>query len=586
MHGTVHLFDRLPQVARPAAPARRRGRARAPGAAGRGDPQLAQPPPGRRAARMERPRQPAGRDSRRSAASCRTILARFAERRVDYIVVAGGDGTVRDVLTCGAGYFGESWPPLIVVPNGKTNALAVDLGLPAGWSLAEALEAHRGGRHRAAPAARSSPSATTPTRGCRASCSAPAPTPRRSSSASSAHDKGAFNNLAVGVTASGALLQALFGSAGNVWRRGTPMRLFDERGPRAAAQRLRPARRALPDLRLDARAVSGRDAAVRRRRRRPARGGDRQRAPRPAAAPAADLPRHGQRAHAPVRLSRDRGRRRCSSTSATASSSTARLSRPAATSSRSAPSCASSSRERRPRRAARRGAGPPDRPRRRRVRRRARRGGRRARRCCSTAPTCAPARSTACSTSTSCCPASASAASGRACRIASGATTAARAARQGRDDDAGHVRRRGARARRATPRSGRASSSRARSPGRATTRRRSDVREALAAAAVTAARLAVARRAREGAARRNIGGRCSARLIAPSSASSRPGREDAILSANRAHFDGLLPLALVEARHAVRAGRPDDRAAGSTPPSARRSCAGGARGGGSASSST
>ena len=60
---------------------------------------------------------------------------------IDYLVVDGGDGTVRDVLTCGAGIFGESWPTLIVLPNGKTNALAADLGLPTNWSLSDAMEA-------------------------------------------------------------------------------------------------------------------------------------------------------------------------------------------------------------------------------------------------------------------------------------------------------------------------------------------------------------------------------------------------------------------------------------------------------------
>ena len=214
------------------------------------------------------------------------ILARFAERRVDYIVVDGGDGTVRDVLTCGAGIFGESWPPLIVLPNGKTNALAVDLGLPAGWSLADALEAHRRPAASSSAARSSSPSATTPTRGCRASCSAPAPSPRRSASASRRTDAGAFNNaVAVFVTAIWGLLQALFGGDAQRLAPRHADAAVRRRGPRAAAQRHRPRRRALPDLRLDARPASRRasirsatlKAALRAR-------GDRQLALRPRAA--------------------------------------------------------------------------------------------------------------------------------------------------------------------------------------------------------------------------------------------------------------------------------------------------------------
>src|SRR5690606_18320992 len=42
--------------------------------------------------------------------------------------------------------------------------------------------------------------------------------------------RGAFNAVAVGVTAVWSLFQALFGKADNVWRRGTPMRLYDGRG--------------------------------------------------------------------------------------------------------------------------------------------------------------------------------------------------------------------------------------------------------------------------------------------------------------------------------------------------------------------
>ena len=45
-----------------------------------------------------------------------------------------------------------------------------------------------------------------------------------------AHDKGAFNNLAVAVTAFWAFLQTAFGNAGNPWRRGSPMRIHDAQG--------------------------------------------------------------------------------------------------------------------------------------------------------------------------------------------------------------------------------------------------------------------------------------------------------------------------------------------------------------------
>ena len=228
MQGTVHLFDRLPEVARP------------PVSAGTATPPVRQIPligvirnprshrntgappewTGRATVLLETPTQ---------RSELQSILERFAERRVDYIVVDGGDGTVRDVLTCGAGVFGETWPSLIVLPNGKTNALAVDLGLPAGWSLADALEATQSGgveqRRPLVIAQRDNADARVQgfVFGAGAFTAAV-------SLGQQAHKRGAYNAIGVFVTAIWGLFQALFGSERNPWRRGTPMRLFDGEG--------------------------------------------------------------------------------------------------------------------------------------------------------------------------------------------------------------------------------------------------------------------------------------------------------------------------------------------------------------------
>lgn len=224
MHGAIHLFDRLPQVDTPQpvvgagslAPARTEplvGLIRNPHSHGNaGTPvNLSDLPPVILAAPSRRNELP-------------DILADFARQRVDYIAIDGGDGTVRDVLTCGASAFGESWPALIIMPSGKTNALAHDLGIAPNWSLAQALESARLDRtvtrRPLVVAQRDNESAQV--RGFVMGAGAFS---TAISLGQNAHDFGAFNAAVVGITTVWSLLQALFGGPGNVWRRGTRMRL-------------------------------------------------------------------------------------------------------------------------------------------------------------------------------------------------------------------------------------------------------------------------------------------------------------------------------------------------------------------------
>ena len=150
----------------------------------------------------------------------------FARRGIDYLVVDGGDGTVRDVLSCGADIFGEDWPALIVLPKGKTNALTVDLGLPNHWSLAEALAAaHRGDTVtrrplRISPVGAAGPCVQGFILGTGAFSIA-------TEAGQEAHRRGAFNSFAVGLTVLWGVAQTLFGRQGNPWRQCTPTRIID-----------------------------------------------------------------------------------------------------------------------------------------------------------------------------------------------------------------------------------------------------------------------------------------------------------------------------------------------------------------------
>ena len=233
MQGTVHLFEQLPLAAPPPPPVAR-------ALAGRLSPST------RRVPLVGVIRNP---HSRRGGASqpawtgratllvetpvkrraIRAILARFAEQRIDYLVVDGGDGTVRDVLTCGADYFGDCWPPLIVMPSGKTNALAHDLGLPSTWTMDEALRAAGEGRivQRRPLIVSQADNADARVIGFVLGAGLYSDAVGL---AQESHRRGVFNAAAVAVTTAWTLLRALLGRADDRWRRATPMVVRDDTG--------------------------------------------------------------------------------------------------------------------------------------------------------------------------------------------------------------------------------------------------------------------------------------------------------------------------------------------------------------------
>ncbi len=155
-------------------------------------------------------------------------LAEFARRGIDYLVVDGGDGTVRDVLSCGADIFGDDWPTFVVLPKGKTNALAVDLGLPNHWSLTQAMAAAHRGETLARRPMRLTP-ADGKGRGVLGFVLGTGIFALATEAGQEAHRRGAFNSFAVGLSILAAIVGALFGRAGNIWRACTPTRIVDRR---------------------------------------------------------------------------------------------------------------------------------------------------------------------------------------------------------------------------------------------------------------------------------------------------------------------------------------------------------------------
>lgn len=151
-------------------------------------------------------------------------LADFAAKGIDLLVINGGDGTVRDVLTCGQAIFGDDWPAIAVLPKGKTNALTVDLGVPDDWTLQDAIDAlDHGSRVHRRPMTVSR--ADEPGSSVAGFILGAGAFTKATQAGQSAHKLGAFDSMVVAVTGLWALLQSLFATRSNPWRQGARMRI-------------------------------------------------------------------------------------------------------------------------------------------------------------------------------------------------------------------------------------------------------------------------------------------------------------------------------------------------------------------------
>ncbi|MES3099243.1 diacylglycerol/lipid kinase family protein [Sphingomonas faeni] len=161
------------------------------------------------------------------------VLTDFARHGIELLVIDGGDGTIRDVMTAAARVWTGAAPRVAIVPSGKTNALALDLGIPDTWTLDQALTAARHGRVKL----RSPVEVIRKDSGAKlcgflfgagAFVDATALAQRT-------HRAGAFNGVAVGLALCWAILQTLFGGANSAWRAGNRMRIrFQSRGNEGA----------------------------------------------------------------------------------------------------------------------------------------------------------------------------------------------------------------------------------------------------------------------------------------------------------------------------------------------------------------
>jgi hypothetical protein len=154
------------------------------------------------------------------------VLREFAANDVDLLVVDGGDGTLRDVLTRVPAAFAEGrHPRLAIVPSGKTNVLAEDLGVPRDWTVEQALQ-----RGQATDAVRA-------TRACvevvrrdgserrRGFVFGTGAYVRATRLAQSAHRMGAFGTASVALTLAASVVQSIAGRDDRGWRAGEAIRL-------------------------------------------------------------------------------------------------------------------------------------------------------------------------------------------------------------------------------------------------------------------------------------------------------------------------------------------------------------------------
>ena len=151
-------------------------------------------------------------------------LREFCDAGIELLVVDGGDGTVRDVLTCAQGIFEHDMPRLAVVPSGKTNALALDLGVPADWTIPDALAAAAHGTVRTRASVEILRGDSSDPELCGFLFGAGAFV-RATELAQRTHKAGAFNSFAVGISLFWGVAQTLFGGRANEWRTGEPVRL-------------------------------------------------------------------------------------------------------------------------------------------------------------------------------------------------------------------------------------------------------------------------------------------------------------------------------------------------------------------------
>ncbi len=159
-------------------------------------------------------------------------LRDFAAAGVELLIIDGGDGTVRDVISR-LNVFAT--PPLLaVLPSGKTNVLALDLGGPRDWTVDAAIASALSGEpwlKTREPLEVAFDDGRPALRGFVIGLGA---YEQATSLSKAVNRMGAFQSLSVALTLIGAVLGTLAGATRGRWRSGVALALgVDGEAPRA-----------------------------------------------------------------------------------------------------------------------------------------------------------------------------------------------------------------------------------------------------------------------------------------------------------------------------------------------------------------
>jgi hypothetical protein len=176
------------------------------------------------------------------AAAMAETLREFARQETGLVVLEGGDGSLRDMITALPAAFGEAQPLLAVVPAGKTNLLARDLGLASldTLPLERLLQAAREPVAPERVKVRRAVKVEWADGGHAAAHGfflGAAAFRRATDMAQTVHSFGAFQRPAIAMTLAGVFARVLAGGPDDPWRAGEPMALAVDGQPQPGGRR-------------------------------------------------------------------------------------------------------------------------------------------------------------------------------------------------------------------------------------------------------------------------------------------------------------------------------------------------------------